>query len=449
MWLRNKIKFGVRRFVRDGFLTERRATELQRTERMPSVDRQARQDWLLLATLTRAAQTIPAYAFLRGKLPSSGLAAFVQRNLPVISKDELLGHRAQYYPRKGMALPWWSVGRTSGTTGTPLDLFRSFDSTVWEHAFHIQHWRWAGFRSGDRQVVLRGDLVVPISRSRPPYWFHDRDGQQLIVSTRHLNDAAAPNIFAEISRFGASQLRAYPSAAFELARLAERHGQALHFRSIITGSETLYPVQRERITNVLGGTIFDCYGMAERNIFAGQCEAGSMHVHPEYSIVEIVDQHGAPTHETGMLVGTTFNNLVMPLLRYRLNDSARWRPSPCPCGRTHPVIEGLTGKVEEQVFDLDGAAVSPSVVTFAFKGVHNIQKSQVAQISRDRWIVRIVPAPAYSAADGQALIENFRTLVSPRLNVGIKLVDEIPPLPSGKFKWVTQLCPSMRSADAV
>ena len=90
---------------------------------------------MLHATLTSAATTIPAYAFLRGKLPRTGLAQFIQRNIPIVSKTELLAQRQHYYPRGGRAQPWWSVGMTSGTTGTPLDMFRSFDSTLWEHAF--------------------------------------------------------------------------------------------------------------------------------------------------------------------------------------------------------------------------------------------------------------------------------------------------------------------------
>ena len=438
MSFQNHFKYAFRRVARENWISEGRATALQNRERLTPSQRDAETDRLLHASMTQATLILPAYAHLRGKLPSTGLADFLRRSLPVISKAELLAERERYYPRLGKPQPWWNVGKTSGTTGTPLEVFRSYDSTLWEHAFHLQHWRWAGHRGRERQVVLRGDLVVPVLQSRPPFWFHDRLGQQLFVSTRHLNDATAPQIAEAIAAFGARQLRAYPSAAFELARLAELHQLSIRFGSIITGSETLYPVQRERIERVLGGKVFDFYGMAERNIFGMQCEHGRMHISPDYSLVEIVDAQGAPTDQAGLLVGSTFHNRVMPLLRYQLNDSARWAQCACPCGRSYPVVEGLSGKVEEQVFDLDGVPVSPSVITFAFKGIHNIQKSQVVQTEQDRWLLRIVPGPHYSAADRQALLGNFKTLVSPRLNVDIETVSAISNMASGKYKWVSQ-----------
>ena len=206
----------------------------------------------------------------------------------------------------------------------------------------------------------------------------------------------------------------------------------------ITGSEVLYPLQRDLISRAFGARVFDFYGMAERVAFAAECEHGRMHVHPSYSLVEIVDEYGAPTDGEGSVVGTTFHNLAMPLIRYRLNDSARWGREPCPCGRTHPTIEALSGKVEERVYDLDGNLVSPSVITFAFKGVANIERSQVAQVANDKWQVRIVPGRDFNEADGEALLANFRKLVSNRLNVQFTLVNTIPDLPSGKFRWVSQ-----------
>src|SRR5258705_155174 len=116
--------------------------------------------------------------------------------------------------------------------------------------------------------------------------------------------------------------------------------------------------------------------MAERVAFATECEFGSMHVNPDYSYVEIVDSNGQATRGAGYVVGTTFHNLAMPLVRYKLSDRTRWISGGCRCGRPFPMIEPVTGKVEDSIFGSNGAFVSPSVLTFAFKGVRNIRKSQ-------------------------------------------------------------------------
>jgi phenylacetate-CoA ligase len=335
------------------------------------------------------------------------------------------------------------VGKTSGTTGTPLDIFRSYDSTLWEQAFCRQHWAWAGWRPGETQLVLRGDLVVPVERGRPPFWFHDRAGGQLIVSTRHLQPAYIGAIAEAIAAHAPTQMRAYPSAAYRLVALLREAGLQLPptLRSVITGSELLMPVQREAIESVLGAKVFDHYGMAERVAFGMECEQGRLHVNPEYSVVELLDADGQPADGVGFVVGTTLRNLAMPLLRYRLTDMARWSAGPCPCGRSYPSFESVGGRIDDQLYDLDGEPVSPAVVTFAFKGVPLIAKAQVAQTAPQRWVVRVVPMPGFGTAQEALLLHNFRTLVSRRISVSVQQVEDIPLLASGKYKWVTQECP--------
>ena len=80
----------------------------------------------------------------------------------------------------------------------------------------------------------------------------------------------------------------------------------------------------------------DMYGMAERVAFATECEYGQMHVNPDYSFVEIVDAAGRPTADVGYVVGTTFHNHAMPLVRCRLSDRTRWKRGQCACGRAFP-----------------------------------------------------------------------------------------------------------------
>jgi phenylacetate-CoA ligase len=169
-----------------------------------------------------------------------------------------------------------------------------------------------------------------------------------------------------------------------------------------------------------------------------QCREGRIHMHPAYSFVEILDAQGRPTDGEGCVVGTTFHNLAMPLLRYRVDDSARWARQPCPCGCTYPVIEALSGRVGDAVFDLDGQPVTAGVITFAFKGVPHIDRAQLAQVAQDLWEVRVVPLPGFSDADQALLLANFVQKVSPRLALRVVLREQIPNLPSGKYQWIVQ-----------
>jgi len=424
--------------MRGGGMARRRAAWLLAHEKDSSSAHSRWVDVALRRTLESAIARLPAYASLRGRLPQHDLARFMRDEVPLLDKPALRKGREAYYPRAGRPLPWWALGKTSGTSGMPLEVFRSFDSVLWEQAFAYQHWAWAGQEAGDRQVVLRGDVVVPAAQTHGPFWVEDKWGNSLYVSTRHVCEQHAAAIAGALESYQGKMLRAYPSAAFELAKLTLARGLPIRFKSVQTSSEGLHPLQRQTIEAAFGAQVFDLYGMAERVAFGMECEHGRMHLNPFYSHVEILDSAGQPTDGLGQIVGTTLLNQVMPLLRYRLSDLGRWDPSPCPCGRNYPVIKVETAKLEDQVFDLDGNAVSPSVITFAFKGVAGIAKSQVAQIAADQWELRLVPASDFNDACVQQLLANFCTLVSPRLNASIRLCTEIPNLPSGKFKWVVQ-----------
>ena len=392
----------------------------------------------LLGDLLRASARVPAYARLAARVPKGRLLDYVRDAFPLIDKSTLLSREGEFF--SGGRKPTHSsvVAQTSGTTGTPLDVYRSLRSILREEAFHLQHWHWAGWRRGQPQAVLRGDMVVPMDRDRPPFWFEDTAGKQLVLSTRHLGRSTASAFARELRRFGPVQLRAYPSAAYDLATFALDAGLDVRFDSVITGSEMLYDFQRARIESAFKAKVYDFYGMAERVAFAAACEHGRLHVNPEYGIVEIVDEHGRPTEGEGNVVGTSLHNTVMPLIRYRMNDTARWSREPCPCGRTYPVIETVSGRLADQLYDLDGRAVNCTVIGFAFDGLHNIRKAQVVQSSADRWTIRIVPGPGYTDADGQRVLDKLSKEVSARVAATIEVVEDIPKMPNGKFKWVVR-----------
>lgn len=434
--LKNELLFGTRALLRDNPFSRLRLRALRRNESLTREQLDRLQDTLLHRTLRMAIARLPFYAHIARDFPISAARDMLRTAFPVIDKAMLLAQRDSLYPHCGHARPWQALGKTSGTTGTPLTVLRSVQSLLMEQAFIRRHWAWSGYSAGMVRATLRGELVVGITASTPPFWFWNRYNRQLLISSRHLTEKHADAIIDRLESLAPAMLQAYPSTAFTLAGLLERRRQRLRIPFIFTASEPLYPHQRALIVDRLGGHVMDMYGMAERVALATECEYGQMHVNPDYSFVEIVDDDGQPTDDVGYVVGTTFHNLAMPLVRYRLSDRTRWKRGQCACGRAFPMIEGVTGKFEDCLTGSDGAAVSASVLTFAFKGLANIDKSQVAQVGRANWEVRVVPLPGFTPTDQQLLVENIHQLVDPHVAVKVVLKDDIPATAAGKFRWV-------------
>ena len=433
--MRNELKYGLRYLVRDTLHSERRVQALLAHERLPYDQLDAVTDRLLMDTLRAAARRIPRYRDIAVDFATDSVRQVLAK-FPIIDRYDLVEHPADYYPKGQAPRPWTIVGRTSGTSGTPLQVFRSLPSVLWENAVVERHFRWSGYRPGVRRAHLRGDLVVPLDRVTPPYWHVNRYNNQLILSSRHLREECVDDIIGMLARFEPFMLEAYPSTAYELALLLEKRNASLKVPYVFTGSEPLYPHQRELIETRLGTHVMDHYGMAERIAYATECEQGGLHVNTDYSYVEIVDEHGNPTDGEGYVVGTTFNNAVMPLVRYRMSDRTRWRREACSCGRTYPLIEPVTGKYEDTLFGSRGQRISPSVVTFAFKSLRGIKYSQVAQTDAATWEIRVVPEGSFNESERARLIENVRHLVDPGIHVVVREVAEIARTSAHKYRWI-------------
>ncbi|MEJ0037129.1 MAG: hypothetical protein WDO68_13795 [Gammaproteobacteria bacterium] len=432
--LSNEVRYGLRFLVRESTVGERRVRSLLANERLPAEELRAVTDQLLFDTLKAAIRQIPRYRSVKVDFDAASAREALAARFPILDRTDLLGRSEDHYPQSGTR--WAAVGRTSGTSGTPLKVYRSLDSVLWESAFIERQFRWAGYRPGMPRAYLRGDTVVPISKSAPPYWFHNRYNNQLVLSSRHLREPCVDALIEELERFSPFLLQAYPSTAYELALLLEQRNASLKIPYVFTASEPLYPHQRQLIEARLGARVMEYYGMAERVAYASECERGNLHVNTDYAHVEIVDDDGMPTKGDGHIVGTTFHNTVMPLVRYRVSDRTRWRAESCPCGRTYPLIEPVTGKFEDTLYGARGQRISPSVVTFIFKSLHGIQRSQVAQVGAGAWEIRVVPAAGYGQAQRSRLVQNVRELVDPDISVTIREVDDIARTSAHKYRWI-------------
>jgi phenylacetate-CoA ligase len=434
--LTNELRFATRALIRDNSLCRHQVRRLRRNERLDGEQLERMQATLLHRTLQTAIARLPYYAGVSSNFSVEDAPQVLRGEFPIIAKDTLLANPETLYPNRGEKKPWHALGKTSGTTGTPLTIFRSVESLLMEQAFVKRHWTWAGIDDGMARATLRGDMVVNLEQKEPPFWFWNRYNQQLLVSSRHLTDDCADAIIDRLETLTPSMMQSYPSTALTLATQLARRRRSLHIPYVFTASEPLYPHQRELVQERLGGKIMDMYGMAERVAFATQCEHGNMHINPDYSYVEIVDEQGRPTDDYGFVVGTTFHNQAMPLVRYRLSDRTRWKPGRCACGRAWPMIESVTGKFEDSITGSDGQPVSPSVLTFAFKGVEHIRKSQVAQVGPASWEIRLVPFPEFSQADRDKLVHNIHTLVDAHVEVKVVIKDALADTAAGKFRWV-------------
>jgi phenylacetate-CoA ligase len=426
----------------EGFLRAREL--LERSQWYPAEELATYQNEQLRQIVRHAYDTVPYYrrVFDARRLKPDDIRSQQDLvRLPVLTRKDIQANfddlRSRAYSRKQLRL-----GHTSGTTGSPLEVYYDARVIHMTYALMDRQYRWADarlWRFGDRIAVLRGNVIVPVTRRRPPFWRHNYYHNQLLLSSFHLSPENLPHYLRELERFAPAVIDGYPSTVYLLARYLLSIGRTFPMRAVITGSETLFDFQRAAIEEAFACRIFDYFAAAERVVFATECnQHHGHHLSAEYGITEILDDdhQPLPAGRPGLLVGTSLHNYGMPLLRYVTNDISALKPGPCPCGRPLPLMEDVTTKAEDILALKDGRMISPSVLTHPFKPMHCVEQSQIIQEDYDRITIRIVPNERYRPADSEHLIREFKARMGDDMQIRVETVAELPRTRSGKFKWV-------------
>lgn len=403
----------------------------------------------LREVISHAYGTVPYYreVFDQRKLRPSDIRTVEDlQKLPLLSKQTI---KARFNDLVSRAFKPSQIkkGHTSGTTGSPLEVCYDRPTIYFTYAALDRHYKWAGCRlsrGGDRIAVARGNVIVPLSQKKPPFWRHNYLHSQLLMSSFHLSGENLPLYFEELERFRPAVLDGYPSTLYIFAKFLKNQGRKFPLKAVISSSETLYDFQRSTIEESFQCRVFDYYAMAERVIFASECDRHEgHHLNMEYGVSEVVgadDQVlGKDCH--GRLVGTGLHNMVMPLIRYVTNDMTSIRKALCACGRGLELMDEIATKAEDTFTLRDGRLISPSVLTHPFKPMHSIEESQVIQKDYDHIIIKLVPKPNYSESEGDHLIREFKARLGDDVRIEIQLVEELPRTKNGKFRWVISEIP--------
>jgi phenylacetate-CoA ligase len=410
--------------------------ELERQQWLTAEVLQARQDAAVRRTVQFAATEVPYYRelFARERIrPEHIRGAADLKRLPLLDKATVAAEGERLRPDR-RRIPG-ILHTTGGTTGRPVPYWVSPSAIQFNYAAYEARFRaWAGVARGDHMASINGKPIVPMTQAGPPYWRHNLAFHQLYVSAYHLSDANLPAIADRIAAFAPRVIVAYVSAVHRIARFLLAHGRACEIqpRAILVSSETLFDWQRAELEQAFGCKVWNGYSLGEPVCFVSECAAGSMHVSPEYGVVELVEHDGG--HE---IIATGLINDAMPMLRYRTGDQAApGTDTPCRCGRALPTIAAIRGRVDELVVTPEGTSVGPAALSLAFQSVPHLREAQIVQDAPEAITLRLCVAPAYGAADERFLLAELRKRLGPRLRIDLDYLPAVPRTVSGKQRLV-------------
>lgn len=239
-----------------------------------------------------------------------------------------------------------------------------------------------------------------------------------------------------IRRLNVTAIASTPSYLMHLGEVSEKMGISIkddtRLRIGILGAEPWSDGMRDRMLDWLGVKGINIYGTSE---LSGPlwCECSAqhgMHVWGDQTLAEVVDPDTGERlgpGEKGELVITMLQKEAVPIIRYRTGDITTLDDETCACGRTHPRLGRITGRVDDMLI-IRGINVFPSQVEYVLMA--NPELGNEFQIVVDRkgalddMLVRVELRPE-SFIDNVAKLECLKDKIASRLRNTLMISAEV------------------------
>ncbi|HYE33049.1 MAG TPA: hypothetical protein VEH27_16605 [Methylomirabilota bacterium] len=325
---------------------------------------------------------------------------------------------------------------TGGSTGVPVGFYlHKGISRPKEQAFFDNMWSRAGYFKGARLVVIRGHVTSSHSSGRIASYDATRDW--MMLSAYHLTQERLPEYLDEIERFKPDLLHAYPSAALQLAEYLEASGQSWRWplRGLLCGSERLTLPQKRLLERVFGCRVYRWYGHSERVVLAGEGKNSELfYFYPQYGFVEF-----GPPDDEGLreVIGTSFHNLAMPLVRYRTGDYVRLAdPAQTPHEFPWVAASEVAGREQEFLVSASGRRISLTAFNMHDRIFDDLYAVQFYQDEPGRAVFRYMPGPQFDSTRLATIETGIRRKLGDDFALELMAVSEVEKTARGKHKWL-------------
>ncbi len=325
---------------------------------------------------------------------------------------------------------------TGGSTGVPVGFYlQKGISRPKEQAFLECMWKRAGYEDNDRLVVIRGHVTS--SRSDGGIRSLDTTRNWLMLSSYHMTHERMPEYLEAIEQFQPDMLHIYPSAALLLADYLEKYGQSLRvpLKGLLCGSERMTLPQKRMLERVFQCRVYRWYGHAERAVLAGEGTCTEkFYFFPHYGLVEF-----GPPDEAGLqeVIGTSFHNVAMPLIRYRTGDYVRLSDSKASdLEYPWPAADEIVGRGQDYLVAADGRLISLTAFNMhdgIFDGLYAVQFFQEEKGMAD---FRYIAGPDFKESRLAEIHERIREKLGQDFEVRFQSVDEVEKKDRGKHRWL-------------
>ena len=352
------------------------------------------------------------------------------QKLPIITKQEVKAN-TESITNNTIQDKTLSI-HTSGTTGSGLVFPQTQEMENKQWAVWWRYRSWYGLSTKTWMGWFGGRSIASANQTKPPFWRVNYPMKQVMFSAHHLNENTVEFYFNTIKNRKLTWLHGYPSQLSLLAHLIKNKslGKLPDVKIITVGAENLLASQKNIIEEVFEAPVKQHYGLAEGVANISEHPDGRLIPDQDFAFTEFIpiDEKNP---EICRIVGTNYNNIAFPLIRYDTGDIAHVKWS----DNGTPTILSIDGRQEDYITLPNDVKLGR--LDHIFKDLTEVQEAQIYQPELERVIIRIVKGPNYDKVNQEkSVISETRKRLGEEIEISIEYLEQIPKTKSGKLRFV-------------
>jgi phenylacetate-CoA ligase len=353
--------------------------------------------------------------------------------IPLTAKETIRNLPLEQITAKDIDINKCKKSITSGTTSTPLTVFRTWGNSLVDGVAQIRSFFSYGAKLWYKLVEFSGEHDVPARRR---FFNHYCIWRKWVISAWE-----SPELWIEKIRNWKPQiLKGYVLTLKLLAEtIIDEKVDDIFIPIIISSAGILDESTRDIMSRAFRGRIFDFYGSEESGFIAWECpQCSGYHINTDIVILEILKngRQVAPGEE-GEAVITNLNSHAMPFIRYCQGDEVVLSKEKPICGRPYPLIKHIKGRIEDLIVLPSGKKISPHPFHRIMLYTPDIAQFSIVQESIDLLNIEIVLRKDFAKSSCTTIKNEIRKLVGPAMRIDVSMVKKIKADPAFKRRQVT------------
>jgi phenylacetate-CoA ligase len=374
--------------------------------------------------------SVPFYSEYKNK--------FILDEFPVVNKN-IIKENPELFKSKFID-PNKTVSMvTSGSTGTPFEVFQDKGKRVRNTADTLFFGKLAGYHLGEKLYYLKiwneinkKSIILSYAQNIIP------------VNVFELSDEFIKDLIKKIEKNRSRvHLLGYSSAFDSIVKYLDKNNYDrlnVEAGSIISMSESLTDYTKDRMGYYFNASMVSRYSNNENGILAQQLiDDERFFVNQASFFIEILEMDNdkqVKSGDLGRIVVTDLYNKAMPMIRYDTGDLGIMTKDEYK-GRSVLFLEKVEGRKMDQIYNTNGDLISSYIVTNNMWKYRELRQYQFIQLSDNKYKFKLNVSENFNRKN--ELIAEFQEYFGKDSQIEIEFVDEIPLLSSGKRKKVINL----------